>query len=138
MTRRRILPRVAAASLAALLTGVVVVDAGTAAPSVTPATGEFAELVPRPVSATAEAGDGFTLSEESTIRASEELEGLATTLADLLEPATGFDVEITSGEAGAGDIRLELVADEAADPESYELVVDDRVRIAAPTPHGLF
>src|SRR5699024_7435105 len=94
--------------------------------------------VPRPVSATAEAGDGFTLSEESTIRASEELEGLATTLADLLEPATGFDVEITSGEAGAGDIRLELVADEAADPESYELMVDDRVRIAAPTPHGLF
>lgn len=138
MTRRTTVRLVAAASFAALLGGVVIADSGTAAPSVTPATGEFADLIPRPVAATAGTGDGFTLSEETAIRAGEAETPIAEMLTGLLEPATGLEIEIVPGEATSGDIRLEIVEDDTADPESYDLVVEEDVSITAPTAHGLF
>ena len=90
-------------------------------------------LIPQPLSATPMPGR-FCLDGTRGIRASGEALAAAGLLAGYLQTATGA----IAGHGAAGDIVLEVTADESAPPEGYELTVsEDAVHLTAPTAAGL-
>ena len=96
-------------------------------------------IIPAPVEFELTGGGSFTLTEESRLVAEGEAAAVAETFAAQSRLATGFDLPVVGGEAGASD--LELVIDPAAgdDPEAYTLESGaDGVRVAAPAAAGLF
>jgi len=101
-------------------------------------------LIPLPVSIMP--GEGtFELTAESKIYvypASNELLFIGHYLADCLNPATGFGIQVKVGRGtfSPGNIYLTTVnADAALGAEGYELtVIPARVRLAAPQAEGLF
>lgn len=97
-------------------------------------------IIPKPVQMTVQGG-GFRLTSETIIVADEAALPEARQLAQQLQPATGFPVEIRNVRAGSGPV-IELKTDPSLDrfgPEGYRLTVTPRlVSIAAPQTAGLF
>src|SRR5690348_18392399 len=75
----------------------------------------FESIIPKPVSATM-TGKTFTLTKETQIFVEEDAEGVqnvARFLSEKLRPATGFDLQIATGEgAGKASISLSLRSEE--------------------------
>lgn len=101
-------------------------------------------VIPKPSSVNA-TGDVFKLSKESSILVdsdSEELGKVAKYLADRLNPATGFNLKVSSvgTTTTAGNIILSTSGkDEKLGEEGYELVVtEDGIKITANKPAGVF
>ncbi|WP_051385983.1 beta-N-acetylhexosaminidase [Actinokineospora inagensis] len=123
--------------LAALVAAVVV-------PTEAVAAGESATagLVPRPVAAESTGSDPFTVTENSGIVARGAARAVGEYLGELLRPATGYRLPVTSHAARRGDIVLDLGVGKAPEghaAEGYRLVADERaVTISADTPAGLF
>ena len=101
-------------------------------------------VIPRPVEVVATGGT-FRLSAETGIYvepATDELKAIGQYLADRLNPATGYTMQVqgTDGAPAAGNIFLSLNgADPALGEEGYELTITPGlVRLAANQPAGLF
>jgi hexosaminidase len=101
-------------------------------------------IIPRPVSVTA-TGDNFVLKSGTTIFVdanSDEAKKTGQFLAGILNPSTGFAIEVKStGEAPpSGNIYLTLSgADPKLGEEGYELTITKKsVKLAANNPAGLF
>jgi hexosaminidase len=106
------------------------------------AAGAYKNIVPAPVQSTAAAGAPFLLDASTTVAypaGSSEAKDVATYLATLFQPATGYALH-TSTSSGTSGIRLTLISPDARiGNEGYELQVTDRqVTISAATPTGLF
>lgn len=102
----------------------------------------FESIIPKPVAA-AMSGSTFTLSRATRIvieAPDEELENVANFLGETLRPATGLSLDIETGaDPGNGTILLTLGTEPELGEEGYELTIDDdRVKIVANTPKGLF
>jgi hexosaminidase len=97
-------------------------------------------LIPLPASITPLTGT-FTLQPDASIYTPEhsELRWIAQYLAEKLRSTTGYALPISNGAFKNGDILLLLHGDTTLGEEGYELAVSpDSVRIAAPTPAGIF
>jgi hexosaminidase len=101
-------------------------------------------MIPIPVSVTA-TGDTFTLNATANIYvdpATAEMTQIGQYLADKLNPATGYGMQVlaAAGAPANGNIHLTTVgADPALDQEGYELTITpDRVTLVAHQPAGLF
>lgn len=100
-------------------------------------------LIPKPMSVTA-TGSSFELQQGTNIYVNggnAELQQTGQYLAGLLNPSTGFGLQvISSGEAPpAGNIYLTLSADEELGAEGYEIEVTEQgVTLSANEPAGLF
>ena len=101
-------------------------------------------IIPKPVSVTAN-GETFSLSGKSGIYTqgfSEQLDGIANYLAELLRPSTGFDLAISVAEKTLpkGSIVLSLSGvDTSLGDEGYVLEINKKiVKISANTRAGLF
>ncbi|MDQ0576242.1 beta-N-acetylhexosaminidase [Agromyces albus] len=101
-------------------------------------------VVPQPVEVIGVRGDAFRLGPDVRIMIDgdpREAGAVARQLADLLRPASGFELPIVRGEAEPGDIAFVLAAGEAPDghaAEGYRLRADESgVRISATTAAGL-
>jgi len=101
-------------------------------------------IIPKPVSVTA-TGDYFCLGERAAVYindTNEEIVFLANYLADRLEPATGYmiDVKKTIEVPGKGNIYLTLSgADPLSGDSGYTLKITKKlITIAANKPEGLF
>ncbi len=103
----------------------------------------FENVIPRPTSAQL-TGMTFFLTGETTIFAEgehEEVKKVAAFLAGLLNPATGFETKVQSGERAPDKdvIMLSLTQEEDFGDEGYDLTItEDQVRISANKPAGLF
>ncbi len=103
----------------------------------------FESIIPKPVSATL-TGNTFTLTNKTTIAIdspAEELQALGRYLAEILKPATGFDLPLSTGKESSrsGVISLRLANDKELGAEGYDLnVTDDQVTLSANAPAGLF
>lgn len=103
-----------------------------------------AHLIPKPVSIVP--ADGvFELKNEATVRIPEgatELQPVAQYLADLLNPATGFNVKVQSSadQAASNCIVLDkAAAGNQLGDEGYELTINkDNIRLTANAPAGFF
>jgi hexosaminidase len=100
-------------------------------------------LVPEPVSVTPASGDGFAVTDSTSIvidSGNEEVARVAAQLASQLRVPSGFAILIsTSGTSARRAIALRLLADSALGAEGYRLVAGpDSVRITASAPAGLF
>lgn len=99
-------------------------------------------LIPMPVSIESD-GNTFQLRHDMNIYVEEgnpEAKGVGAYLANLLAPATGFDLEIeeTGKKPGKGHIYLHLVEDNELGEEGYELnITDSGIDLKAPQPAGL-
>ncbi len=94
-------------------------------------------VIPQPVQMTAEKGV-FTLTSRAIIKynGSESVKGVANYLAELLRPATGFNLKTEEGTGGA--INLVIDTTMAWQPEEYLLTVDKKsVTLTGCTPAGL-
>ena len=103
-----------------------------------------ASIIPKPVSITA-SGDYFILKAKTDIYLqgeSDELKKIGQYLADRLNPATGFGIEVKTATKSpmSGNIYLTLLGgDEKLGNEGYELSVTKKmVKLSANTPEGLF
>ena len=103
-----------------------------------------ANIIPKPVSITP-AGGSFTLTQRSDIYVrgdSPEILQIGQYLADRLNPATGFGLEVktTGKDIVRGKILLALTEnDPSLGDEGYELVITDKsVKLTAAKPAGLF
>jgi hexosaminidase len=106
-------------------------------------TSTAAAIVPLPVSVTAGSGT-FSLAPTARIVASTSAASpIATALAAILRPSTGYPLPTATGAAQPGDITL-TIGDPGTltgdpDQEGYQLAVTATgVTITAPTTHGLF
>jgi hexosaminidase len=103
-----------------------------------------ANIIPKPVSITP-AGGSFTLTDRSDIYVkgeSPELLRIGQYLADRLNPATGFGLEVKTTEKDLVRGKILLVLsdnDPELGDEGYQLVIDEKsVRLTANKPAGLF
>lgn len=103
-----------------------------------------ASIIPKPVSITS-TGDYFTLKSNTVIYVmgeSYEILNIGHYLADRLNPATGYDLNVrsTNEDPGKGSILLTTSGAGAnAQEESYELIITKKqIKLSAPTPEGLF
>jgi len=101
-------------------------------------------IIPKPVSVTA-TGDRFRLKKGAGIYVkgeSAELMQVGQYLADILNPATGFAIEVksTDGEPRSGSIYLTTPGtDSKIGNEGYELTItEDIVKLTANSPEGIF
>lgn len=97
-------------------------------------------IIPKPVSVTA-AGESFELTNEVAIHvATEDLMPLGKYLAERLQPATGFELLLsTTKEEASNTIFLSLVLDEQLGDEGYDLAITaDGIKISANKPAGIF
>lgn len=99
-------------------------------------------IIPKPVSITA-TGERFSLTDATNIYVeAEQLMPIGQYLADKLNPATGFDLQVlsTSGEPESGNIYLTISgADVQLGEEGYELTItEDLIKLSASKPAGLF
>ena len=98
-------------------------------------------VIPLPDELTTGKGDPFVLTSRVTIGYPEgnaDMERNARFLAEALAETTGTTATLQAGAEGAHVVRLELGLDDA-NPEAYRLTVEKNgVRIAAPTPAGVF
>ncbi len=97
-------------------------------------------IIPKVVSVTA-AGESFKLTNDVAIQvATEDLMPLGKYLADRLQPATGFELKLSTKKEGTSNtIRLSIVSDEQLGDEGYELAIArDVITISANKPAGLF
>lgn len=102
-----------------------------------------AGLVPLPVAASTDEKQSFTLTKATTIVASAGAEAVATDLATLLRPATGFPLTVSTkadGDGPANSIVFRLGAGETQlGDEGYDLTITSGgVRLVANKPAGLF
>lgn len=100
-------------------------------------------MVPDPVSVTAGSGEGFVITDSTSIvvdAGNADAQRIAEQLAAILRPSTGFAVTVVSGAtAGPRPIALRVVPNAEQGPEGYQLVVSrDSVRITANAAAGLF
>ncbi|WP_082571393.1 family 20 glycosylhydrolase [Agromyces sp. Root1464] len=135
-TRTRTSTRTAAHLVAAALIGTTLALTGcTAQQNGDAVTG----IIPAPVEFELTGGGPFTLTEESRFVADGEAAAVAETFAAQARIATGFDLPVVGGEAGASDLALAIDPTVGDDPEAYTLESGaDGVRIAAPAAPGLF
>ncbi|MGH7701041.1 MAG: beta-N-acetylhexosaminidase [Gemmatimonadales bacterium] len=96
-------------------------------------------IVPQPVSVARQAGT-FTLTAGTVIATDRAMRDVAHTLADLLFPATGFRLTVTSRAPATGSvITLRRDSTVPGGDEAYRLeVTRSRVTIRAPAPAGAF
>lgn len=100
-------------------------------------------IIPKPVSVTA-TGKMFTLTDASNVYVegeSEELANIGRYLTTKLNPATGFNLEVsaTKGAPAAGNIYLALGGDAQLGEEGYLLTVtEELVKLTANKPAGIF
>jgi hexosaminidase len=93
-------------------------------------------IIPRPVSLTQQAGV-FTLTSDTRIVAEDT--ALGNSLADALNPATGFKLEVSPSDRAANVIRLKLDVSAGIPREGYRLESSsDSVTITASDRAGLF
>ncbi|WP_155119342.1 family 20 glycosylhydrolase [Halomicrobium katesii] len=105
-----------------------------------PVTKTLADLVPKPDSVATD-DDGFEITSSTTIVAEGSGTEVGQSLADLLGPATGFDLSVESGSSASADSIALLLngAPSSVGDEGYELSVDsDGVTIRANEAAGLF
>ncbi|WP_423128639.1 beta-N-acetylhexosaminidase [Gaoshiqia sp. Z1-71] len=101
-----------------------------------------AALIPQPVSVVAN-GSAFELTPKTVISVPEgsaPITRVAELLADKLNPATGFGLQVQPvTKAPSAGIYLSLEADEALGEEGYQLVITKKLlRLTANSPQGLF
>ena len=103
-----------------------------------------ASIIPKPVSITS-TGDYFTLKSNTVIYVmgeSYEILNIGHYLADRLNPATGYDLNVrsTNEDPGKGSILLTTSgAGVNTQEEGYELIITKKqIKLSAPTPEGLF
>ena len=101
-------------------------------------------IIPKPVSVSA-TGEYFTLTPRTDIYVqggSEELTRIGQYLADILNPATGFEIEVksTTSEPPSRTVFLTLSGgNEMPGDEGYELTITKKtVKLSADNPAGLF
>lgn len=99
-------------------------------------------IIPQPKSVTLDSGT-FHLRPDTHIVAGQEAQGVASYLADLLRPATGFALPVDTEIPTPGDGNtINLTTEDAPgdlEPEGYELVVrPEHITLRAPQPNGLF
>jgi hexosaminidase len=140
--RRRSQPgsRLGAAAAVATVTPLV---AGLAAPAQAEAPAATPRVVPAPASLRTMPGKPFTLTRDTKIvvaSRSQAATGVATFLAGLVRPSTGYRLPVVAGPAGAPHaISLRLAPLPGLGGEGYRLdVTHGGVRIQAPTAAGLF
>ena len=106
----------------------------TAATALAPAYG----IIPRPVSLTPKEGQ-FTLTRDTALVINDEkIRPAATLFRDLITPATGFSLKITSKAPAGPAIRL-ILTEGGDNPEAYQLSVSPtQVSITASGTAGLF
>lgn len=105
-----------------------------------------ANLVPLPVLASTDASASFTLTHDTSIVAGPGSADVATDLATLLRPATGFALNVkaadespSSAGISANSLTLRLGDDSTLGDEGYDLTVSKNgVLIVANKPAGLF
>ena len=138
------LPRAVLAAGLCLVTALgVTLSVQTPASADVSSTNAAPTVVPLPVSTTP--GDGaFTLAPSARIVATtSQASAIATDLAAILRPSTGYALPTATGASQPGDITLTL-ADPGTltgdpDQEGYQLAVTATgVTLTAPTTHGLF
>jgi hexosaminidase len=99
-------------------------------------------LLPLPAKVERRAGDPFTVSQETTLVASDEAASAAAMLRRLIRQATGFEPKLLGAPDGApAKGVISLTIDPGAPPgdEAYDLTVAaDRITIRARKPAGLF
>jgi hexosaminidase len=100
-------------------------------------------VIPAPVSMRTVAGEPFTLARDTKIvveSRSRDVAGVATFLAGLVRPSTGYRLPVVPGSAdSAHTISLRLTALPGLGTEGYRLdVTHGGVRLQAPTAAGLF
>lgn len=102
----------------------------------------FENVIPKPISAVT-SGGRFMLTNETKIVVDEGNPGadaIAEYLADILQPATGFNFSVLRDKASDGSIYLTTSGgDSKIGDEGYELTItEDQIRIVANKPAGLF
>jgi hexosaminidase len=117
--------------------------AGLTAPAQAEAATATPRIVPAPASLRTMPGKSFTLTRDTKIvvaSPSRAATGVATFLAGLVRPSTGYRLPVVPGPAGAPHtISLRLAAVKGLGSEGYRLdVTHGGVRIQAPTAAGLF
>ncbi|WP_328687732.1 beta-N-acetylhexosaminidase [Streptomyces caniferus] len=140
MRRRRLLFSLLLVAAAGL--GTAAVPPPGAARAATPAATPLDQVVPAPASVH-EGGDAYTLGDRTRIRVpggSGEAERIASSLAGLLRPATGFDLPVTTEDGRDGIVlRLGGSGTRGLGGEGYRLTSGARgVTISAARPAGLF
>ena len=112
---------------------------GTPGP-VQPRAVQAPRIVPEPVSLTAGTGDGFVITDSTSIivdAGNADATRVAEQLAAVLRPSTGFPIPV--GSSGRRAIALRLTSDASLGDEAYQLAVSrDSVRITSRTAAGLF
>jgi hexosaminidase len=107
------------------------------------ATLAFNNIIPKPISATADGG-AFILNEQTSIRvdASPEVSSIGTYLADKLNPATGFNLSVSQNDGTEVKNAIVLstnAGDAELGDEGYSLVITANVvKLTANKPAGLF
>ena len=98
-----------------------------------------ASLIPIPVSIEA-TGDIFELGSTTVIHTSSETKKPGAYLADLVAPATGFDLQVVNINSNPqSGIYLNLITNTQLGEEGYELnITPDLVTLSAQTPTGIF
>jgi hexosaminidase len=104
----------------------------------------FENVIPKPVSATAD-GNAFFLTEKTVIvvdAGNQEIAALGEFLAGRLKPAMGFELPVKeSGDAPSENVIFLTTsgADASLGEEGYELTItEDQIKVAANKPAGLF
>ncbi|HEY9488214.1 MAG TPA: beta-N-acetylhexosaminidase [Chryseosolibacter sp.] len=102
----------------------------------------FESIIPKPVSSQLD-GNAFVLTSDTRIvigESGKNIENVANFLAEKLKPATGYDLEVLTGEnPGKGTILLSLAEDEELGPEGYELTIGDNgIKVTANESIGLY
>ncbi|MFB9308975.1 hexosaminidase [Agromyces hippuratus] len=96
-------------------------------------------IIPAPVEFELTHGAPFTITDETRFVASGDAAAVAETFAAQARLATGFDLPVVDGGTAASDIALVIDAEAGTGEEAYTLESGaDGVRIAAPSPAGLF
>ena len=125
-----------------LMIGVVLFGTLSCKPSGPPTDLTKETIIPKPVSVTS-TGDRFSLTDASNIYVeSEQLKPIGQYLADKLNPATGFDLQVSTSavEPESGNIFLTTAgADAQLGDEGYELTITENlIKLSALKPAGLF
>ncbi|HEY8936356.1 MAG TPA: beta-N-acetylhexosaminidase [Cyclobacteriaceae bacterium] len=100
-------------------------------------------IIPKPTSVTAD-GSSFSLTDDTNIYIegdNKELKDVGQYLADILNPSTGFNVEVksTTGAPASGNIYLALATDPSLGDEGYDLkITEDLITLSANKPAGIF
>jgi hexosaminidase len=134
--------RLVGAAVVAAVSPLVAGLAGPVTAQAEPAT-TTPRIVPAPASLQTAPGQSFTLARDTKIvvdSRSRDAAGVATFLAGLVRPSTGYPLPVVSGSAGSAHaIALRLTALPDLGTEGYRLdVTRGGVQLQAPTAAGLF